>query len=263
MSEHNYFFLIPNILSRLGLTAFERSVYMAIKETTGEDGKCIKSNATLAKMAGLSVDSLMRTLKKLAEPNVIIKKPLISTKHRFSDSGDRDTNEIQIIDIWTDNTIICEIKGGRTQPYKEEPINKNPIKKKTTTPTPSKKKVVVDVVNLDVLKKAEIEAAESLKACVDRDAYKDRQRKTINEKNTYYTDIQWGIDWIIPKETYEYLIHTHGINYFRAQLNYMANFQNEFDQGKGKKGVDKPETFLKLACDKNYAKVSGNKLGDK
>jgi len=165
-NDHKYFTLLQNILSRIGLTAFERSVYWAIKECAGEKGSCTKSYAKLAEMSGLSVPSLKRTLNSLAEENKILKKPLLQKTNRLTESGDWDTNEIILTNIWADNNDIFQKNIGQitqisprirknspkitqtsgvrshrpegevTQSYNKEPMNKNPIKNNSPPPIP-------------------------------------------------------------------------------------------------------------------------------
>jgi hypothetical protein len=161
-NDHKFFSILQNVLSRIGLTAYERSVYWAVKECCGEHGSCTKSYANLAKMSGLSVDSLRKALDKLSQENPILKKPLIRIIHRVTECGDRDTNEIKILDIWTDNIRVCQQRGGSSQlpptsqqqpggssqpsgvvagskeggspqRYKQEPFIKNPMNKTTTS----------------------------------------------------------------------------------------------------------------------------------
>jgi len=163
-NDHKYFTLLQNILSSIGLTAFERSVYWALKECAGEHGSCTKSYAKLAVMAGLSIPSLKRTLETLSEKNKILKKPLIQIINRLTEYGDRDTNEIVLASLWNDNMKhfqkengqvtqnspkvrqtqpqVTPIQGVRshrpegqvTQSYKEEPFNKNPYEEEQHTP---------------------------------------------------------------------------------------------------------------------------------
>jgi len=161
-NDHKYFCILQNVLSRIGLTAFERSVYWAIKECCGEHGSCTKSHPKLAEMAGLSKRSLIRTLESLAQPNKILGKSLIKIIHRVNECGDRDTNEIIIVDIWNDNIRVCQYRGSATQTpphaketlgiatqtvgvvphrhqgsatqaYKQEPFIKTPLNKTTTS----------------------------------------------------------------------------------------------------------------------------------
>ena len=158
-NDHKYFSILQNILSYIGLTAFERSVYWALKECAGENGSCTKSYAKLAVMSGLSIPSLKRTLEILSQKNKILKKPLIQIINRLTEYGDRDTNEIVLVSLWSDNMKHFQKENGQvtqtsprvrlnqpkvtqnqgvrshrpegqfTQSYKEEPLNKNPMNK--------------------------------------------------------------------------------------------------------------------------------------
>ena len=80
--EHGNFTLLQNILSRIGLTAFERSLYWALREPAGEKRSCTKSYAKLAIASGMSVNSVKRTLQTLILKNSFIEKPLIKIKNR-------------------------------------------------------------------------------------------------------------------------------------------------------------------------------------
>ncbi len=149
-TDHKYFSILQKILSHIGLTAFERSVYWAIKDCAGEYGSCTKSYAKLAEMAGLSIPSLKRTLLTLSEKNKFLKKPLISIKNRLTEYGDRDTNEIVLLDLWNENIKFFQKEIGEvtqnlpqvtqtpgvrshrpegqvTQSYNKESLIKNPL----------------------------------------------------------------------------------------------------------------------------------------
>jgi hypothetical protein len=153
--ELKHFTILQNILSRIGLSAYERSVYWALKECSGERGSCTKSYKNLAIAAGMGESSLKKTIKSLSEPNKVIKKPLILVKKRNTESGDSDTNEIVLVDIWKENLEVFKEKnggsprnppksphnlggsprdsgvgrhatgGGSPRDYKQEPINNN------------------------------------------------------------------------------------------------------------------------------------------
>lgn len=176
-NDHKYFSILQNVLSRIGLTAFERSVYWAIKECAGEKGSCTKSYAKLSEMAGLSIPSLKRTLNSLSEENKFLKKPLIKITNRLTEYGDWDTNEIVLVDIWNDNNAVFKknigqitqtppqirknspqvtrtqgvrshrAEGEVTQSYNKEPLNKNPMNKTSSSSVPHKK--MEEVVELD------------------------------------------------------------------------------------------------------------------
>ena len=112
--ERTHFSMLPKILSQIGLTAIQRSVYWAIIEAAGENGKCTKSYSTLAKMSGVCEKTLKNTIPQLCEENKTLKKPLIFKKTRFTECGDQDTCELIPNDIWNENQnrFKKEIIGG-------------------------------------------------------------------------------------------------------------------------------------------------------
>ncbi len=255
LSEHKYFSMIPYIIHEIGLDVYQIAVYVAIKRSAGDGGDCTRSKTTLAKQAGnISIRKLTDTIHSLCEKNLKLKKPLINLSSRIHDNGDSDTNLIRIVNIWPENNHF--FGGGAQHAPKEEPFKKNPIKEKTTTtPTPSKGKVVVDDVSKYKISEQDKEAALSMKTWMDKEAYKIRKYK--------YEEIQFGEDWIFTIDLYELLINRHGIEYFQGQILHMAKTQNDFYKGKVKKQVENPERFLRMACKNNYADIKGNKLEEK
>jgi len=168
--NHSNFTITQNILSKIGLTAFERSLYFAIKECAGENGICTKSYSNLSIMSGMSEASVKRTLKSLSKENKLLKKPLISIEDRYTDYGDRDTKRLIINDLWTENFIFFKEKIGQvtqtpgvrshrpqgsghtdprgqvTQTYNKDTLNKIPLEedkehiaRSSTSSTPSRK----------------------------------------------------------------------------------------------------------------------------
>lgn len=154
-SDHSNFTILQNILSRIGLTAFERSLYWDLREAAGDRRFCTKSYAKLAISSGMSEKSVQRTLLSLSEKNKVLKKPLIKINHRVTENGDRDTNEIVLTNLWADNQEYFQKKIGEvtqtppqvtqtpgveshrpegevTQTYKQDVFNKMSINKKTT-----------------------------------------------------------------------------------------------------------------------------------
>ena len=108
---------------------------------------------------------------------------------------------------------------------------------------------VVVVVHNSEKQKANEEAALSFKSWLDTQAYVERKRKIGN----HYETIQWGNDWIIPMKLFENLIDKYGLKYVGEQIQYMFRSQKAFDLGKSKKGVEKPEAFLRKSCEQNWA----------
>lgn len=276
-SNHHYRTELPNIIFEIGLAPQLIGVYAAIKRSAGDQGTFFKSEAKLAKELGISKKTLHKFIEILCLINIHLKKPLLIKKNRISKDGDKDTNLISITDIWPDNCVhFCNESGGRvniTPPrvnitqgvgqnlpkgrvkftHKEEPIKKN-LFEETTTPTPSKGNVVVDVVSDKKQKEEEAEkqAARSLKEWLDKEAGKQRSKHSI----------PWGDKWIIPLYVYERLIKKHGIKYFQEQLDYMVRLQKDFDRGTNKKPINNPEVYLKRACKENYADSDQDKNKD-
>jgi hypothetical protein len=278
-TNHQYFAMTPHIIYEIGLKANEIAVYGAIKRCSGENGICIKSKANLAKSAGVCPRTIFNIIQKLCEVNKILGKPLIKSAPRYTEDGDFDTNQIEIIDIWPENMnqfkkiigkannalphatnaspnannaggVMQQLpEGHATVAYKEEPLKKNPFKKTTTTPTPSKGKAEEDVVSKNKITTKDREAAKSLKDWLDKEAFKERRRKS----GRYYEDVQWGDAWIIPLHVFEMLIVKYGLIYFKEQLENMHRQQMDFDKGISKKTIGKPETVLKMSCKNNYA----------
>jgi hypothetical protein len=101
--NRSFFSMLPHLLSNIGLTCFQRSVYWAIKESSGEDGVCTKSNETLAKMSGMSKRKLIQIVNELCEKNSFLGICLITVKERYSHCGTQNTNEIQVANLWMEN----------------------------------------------------------------------------------------------------------------------------------------------------------------
>jgi len=274
--ERSHFLMLPYLIDDLGLDVYEYRVYGAIKRAAGEDGQCTKSLDKIALNIKISRSKLKYVINSLCEIHPMIGKPLLIKKNRVSDHGDKDTNIIVVNDVWNENTKVFKKQSGRScgdpprscgdrgvghvvtegrshGDHKEEPFKNIPIKK-TTTPTSSSP---VDKSSLSFSnekeKQAEKEAAHSFKDWVDNQALIERERR-IGKRGTriHIEKVQWGKSWMIPLMVYEKLFHHYGISYVQDQIGEMIRQQNELDEGKGK-GIDKPETWLKMACEKNYA----------
>ena len=154
-SSHYFRTEIPNILYGL-LNPYQLALYFAYKKSAGDNGKCTKSLNTLAKETKISKRMIIKTRDELAQVHPILKKPLIKIIKRISEHGDKDTNEVSVIDLWEDNLNEFNNKkysGGGSAPHalpsapdtlgvvhtvhegsacgahKEEPFKKNPSKK--------------------------------------------------------------------------------------------------------------------------------------
>lgn len=242
-----HFTSLQNILSYIGLSAFDRSVYWAIRECCGEKRNCTKSYTKLAEMAGMSEKSLRRSIESLSNENNILKKPLIQVVNRLTDCGDKDTNEIICCDLWYDNAIYFK-KGGpvtqtggvrshRPEVRSHRPINKTYNKtyiNKTTTTTPTPSVVVVVSENEKLAAKH----------------VKDHAEKRIAE---------WGAEWNLSLDFLEKLMFFYGIAFVQDQYEYIIRKQSKYWKNRNmtyckEAKIDNPEIYLSLACDKNYAK---------
>jgi len=125
--------------------------------------------------------------------------------------------------------------------------------KNTTTPTPPSEEAVVVVSSKEekktAIKKANQEAAQSLKNCLDKNAFLIRSRKIGNHRE----DFQWGKSWVIPLRVYETLINIYGAPYVDEQFRELMRKQKLCDEGLSDKPVRMPETALKMACKDNWA----------
>jgi len=277
--NHNNFTILQNILSHLGLTAFERSLYWALREAAGDKSSCTKSYSKLAEISGMSEKSVQRTMLSLSQKKQIVDKPLIKIKHRLTEDGDKNTNEVTLTNLWGYNyeyfkNISSPVTqtgpkvrmtgrkdsqtggveshrpdGPVTQTDKEDTFKNIPFKKTTSTPTPSRGKDVEEVVSKYEITTHDKEAARSLKEWLDKESFKTRSRKSGRS----YENIQWGNLWVIPLNIFEMLIAKYGLLYFKEQLENMHRQQMDFDKGISKKPILKPETVLKMSCKNNYA----------
>src|SRR6267142_656113 len=69
---------------------------------------------------------------------------------------------------------------------------------------------------------------------------------------------EWGEEFIIPEQVYVDLSRRYGIEYLIAQFNYMCKLHHNYFKKRNsayplEKPIKKPETYFKLACQKNYA----------
>lgn len=149
--DRKYFTIIPNyILNHSSI--WDREIYIQMKKIAGEDGTCYTSQETLAKKCGISVNRLKKSLKYLIEHEWIY---FIGVKETGTKGGFQGVNEYRIADLWRKNIEYYENKGvaGDDTPsvkgvsqntskgchenakgvspeaYKEDPLNKIPLKK--------------------------------------------------------------------------------------------------------------------------------------
>lgn len=151
--DKKYFTIIPNYILNHS-TIYDREVYVQMKRIAGEHGTCWKSQASLAKQCGISINRLKKSITYLVEHGWIKK---IGTKEVKTRGGGQAVNEYIIADLWKMNSdfydgggvspydipnkgvspktqrgITKTPKGVSPEGYKEEPIKEEPIKEEHT-----------------------------------------------------------------------------------------------------------------------------------
>jgi len=144
-SLHKYRTELPNIIFEYGLDPYEGWLYMCLKKISGDNGGCFASNKYLSIKAKIS-ERKIRYCKQ-----ALVKKGLIKITKRLKANGSKNTDLVQIIDLWPKNFIHFKEKfraaqqteGVRhnkpdipAQPAdKEKPSEEEPLKKKFSVST--------------------------------------------------------------------------------------------------------------------------------
>jgi actin-related protein len=186
-------------------------------------GQVILTTRLLAKWAGVSDSCAYRTIKYF-EKLKIVKQEVKHTKTIVT--------VLQGIKLTTSET------GNETK-VKQDRNTKEEIQYSSS---------VVVVVSREDEKQIQ-EQAKEVKSWLDKQAMIERKRIT----GPYSETTIWGETWILPINLFENLIRKWGPKYFYEQLNYMCRHQLDFDKGKGKKSIVKPDCFLIKACNENFA----------
>ncbi len=85
---------IPNLIFEMGLSPYALTLYIHLKRTAGQNGKCWKSVRTLASETGVSKSEIARTRKELEERELItVEQP----------KDPRKPSVVSIVDIWEMN----------------------------------------------------------------------------------------------------------------------------------------------------------------
>jgi hypothetical protein len=140
-NEHQQFTQLHNILGFMGLDAYARSYYWAIKQICwSEKGKCFMSKKNLCQMAGFGETKLREVEKFLSQPFEILGgKPLIIVVAQKKNDGSKGPNLIKIVDIWEENYRFTKAKPSKsvTPP---SPREVPPLATRGTPPSPREDK---------------------------------------------------------------------------------------------------------------------------
>jgi hypothetical protein len=103
-SARRFFFQCPNIIVELGLPSQALALYSVIRRTAGDDGVCWRNTRDLARMAGMSVGSVVKAKRHLCGPFQLLNwKPLIQITKEPNRGGGKARHLIEIVNIWREN----------------------------------------------------------------------------------------------------------------------------------------------------------------
>lgn len=191
------------------------------------------------KLTGLNRTNASRAIQSLVDKGIIIKQitgKFGSEKVYYELVITEDSNNSDQYRNGTP-TSTDAVPLPVPERYPQKKLTKD-IYTKTTTPTSSKRKVAV------VLEKELTEQAKE----------KLQKMKDILDKHA----LDWGEHFKIPIETFFQLAEKYGVDYVEQQYIYMGKIHMAFFKSKDsaynkKKPIEKPEIYLKLACQENFA----------
>jgi hypothetical protein len=115
----DYYAMLPHVVRKMGLSPEARLLYWELRAIIGEsvDGVCFKSVKTLSIDVGISVGSVTRAKKELAEAHEFLNnKPLIYVFLDKTSSG-RPKHRIKLSRIWNENSSFMEKKSAIRKKY--------------------------------------------------------------------------------------------------------------------------------------------------
>jgi helix-turn-helix protein len=144
--DHHYRTEIPNIIFEI-IQGNDLLVYCFLKRIAGDFGKCFMSVPSLAKKIGISENTLRDSKKNLCAANEFLGYALIRCTERTKPDGSRDTDLLEIRDIWRHNGdhfreksqkrggsnseggVVQILRGGGSKTTEEEDLSKEDLSK--------------------------------------------------------------------------------------------------------------------------------------
>lgn len=136
---------IPNLVLEMDLTPYQLALYIHLKRTAGNDGKCWKAVRRLASETGISRSEISRARQVLQEKGLIeVHQPKDPTK----------ATEVTIVDVWEKNMVHFAhvsphgTRRGLPEGHRKEPIeegveaNASTAKPKSVKPVALEKHIV-------------------------------------------------------------------------------------------------------------------------
>lgn len=137
-SNHQHRTELPNILRKIKLDPFARTLYWHYKAVAGDCGACYQSNATISEETGMSQTTIAKKRKILEQPlDILGGKSLIKVTTRLKENGEADSTLVEIVDIWPDNFkifygLVSETRGIVLKTTKEDHSNNLEEEKRLT-----------------------------------------------------------------------------------------------------------------------------------
>jgi hypothetical protein len=99
-----YYTEIPNLVLTLNLSPFELALYVHLKRTAGDDGRCWKSTPTLAKETGMSAGMITKAKEGLVKKREeLAGRALIVVTEEPNPHGGRARHVVTLTDVWPEN----------------------------------------------------------------------------------------------------------------------------------------------------------------
>jgi hypothetical protein len=103
-AARRYYTEIPNLVLTLGLSPFELALYVHLKRTAGDDGRCWKSTPTLAKETGMSAGMITKAKEGLIKARSELGgRALIVVTEEANPHGGRARHVVTLADVWPEN----------------------------------------------------------------------------------------------------------------------------------------------------------------
>lgn len=235
--EEWFYHTIQHVKDRTGLTREKQDTALKrLKEFELVDVKIF--GLPSRRHFRLNVDKIIEIFDCSQLPKCSQLSTKCSQKQPFSPNFRRNEEKIHKLECVKHTNWIADTQ--QPSHYRRRTQNK-----KTTTT--EEEKVVVVVHNYekprkDINEELIKQNAQALKSCLDKKAN------------------DWGHNWRLPLSLFVNLIRNYGDCFVLDQVSYMMAQQNQsiLDQNKHylkqkSKPIEKPETYFKLACQKNYA----------
>ena len=119
-----FFSQIPSVIHHMGLGCYIVAYYCLLKAVAEEKKTCFMSQSTISSLLGCSIKQIQLMTNFMEKPFAALGgKSLIKVTRRKNEKKEKETNVIQIVDIWVENiTAMKDRKSIPKTPMKEKKI---------------------------------------------------------------------------------------------------------------------------------------------